>query len=334
MLVPGPGARFDRPGGRGSRALRCAVGLLCAAGWLTAWPVPQAVAQTNIPVPPPPSLEPDAEYALPTRMDRIGRVLAQVMVNDQGPFRFILDTGANRSALSQQLAERLKLSPSAENPIGVHGVTGSAVLPAVEIKSLQAGDLVLARNQRVPVLTQAIMAEADGILGIDGLAGTRVDIDFEMDRVTISKSTGRTAPFGMVTIPVTISHGGLLMSHAKVGRQRVVAIIDTGAERTLGNPALRQALMFAPKQPGDESGATTVFGATPELGEGTSLLVPSILIGEAELRSLEVTFADLHVFQFWNLEQEPALLIGMDLLGTVKRLVIDYRRRELQIKVK
>ncbi len=60
--------------------------------------------------------------------------------------------------------------------------------------------------------------------------------------------------------------------------------------------------------------------------------MPKVRIGAAELRGLEVTFGDLHVFRIWKLENQPALLIGMDLLGTVQRLVIDYRRREIQIK--
>jgi hypothetical protein len=63
-----------------------------------------------------------------------------------------------------------------------------------------------------------------------------------------------------------------------------------------------------------------------------SMIAPTIYLGEAELRDLEVTFGDLHVFRIWKLEDEPAILIGMDLLGSVERLVIDYRRRELQVK--
>ena len=58
-----------------------------------------------------------------------------------------------------------------------------------------------------------------------------------------------------------------------------------------------------------------MFGATPEVGQGTSLIAPTIFLGEAELRDLEVTFGDLHVFRVWDLEHEPAMLIGMDLLG-------------------
>ena len=282
----------------------------------------------------PPAVEaavPDAEYALPTRLDRIGRVLAPVMVNGQGPFRFILDTGANRSVLSPELAELLHLKPSADHPIGVQGVTGYAVLPAVEIELLQAGDLVLARNKRMPVLSQEVLANADGILGIEGLAGARIDIDFMADKVTIGKSSDRPAAPGMLTIPVKIAYGGLLTTQAMVGRQHVIAIIDTGAERSLGNLALREALQFAPQQEG-EPGGTTVLGATADLGEGTSFTVPRVRIGAAELRGLQVTFGDLHVFRVWKLEKQPALLIGMDLLGTVQRLVIDYRRREIQVK--
>src|SRR5262245_22989425 len=48
----------------------------------------------------------------PTRSDRLGRVVAPVIVNGQGPFRFIVDTGANRSAVSQALADQLGLTPN------------------------------------------------------------------------------------------------------------------------------------------------------------------------------------------------------------------------------
>jgi len=73
-------------------------------------------------------------------------------------------------------------------------------------------------------------------------------------------------------------------------------------------------------------------GATPALGVGALQMAPSIRLGDTEILNLRITFGDLHVFRVWNLESEPALLIGMDLLGTVERLVIDYRRREIQVQ--
>jgi hypothetical protein len=40
----------------------------------------------------------------------------------------------------------------------------------------------------------------------------------------------------------------------------------------------------------------------------------------------------LHVFDVWGLAGEPALLVGMDVLGVLEVIVIDYRRRELRFK--
>lgn len=299
-------------------------------GTVSAEPAGRPVARTELPAEIAGDST-DAEYAFPTRLDRIGRVLAPVHVNGHGPFRFVLDTGASRSVLSPRLVEELGLAVDEDVSISVHGVTGSAVMPAVRVERIEAGGLVLAREQNVPVLPPAVLAGADGILGIEGLGRARIDIDFDRDRVTIERSRRQRAGRGMLTIPADLGHGGLLMTRARVGRVRVHAIIDTGAERSLGNLALRRALLLAPGST-DPNATTTVTGATPELGEGTSLTVPRIRLGEAELDNLVVTFGDLYVFRLWDLEHEPTLLIGMDLLGTVERLVIDYRRREVQLK--
>jgi hypothetical protein len=54
-------------------------------------------------------------------------------------------------------------------------------------------------------------------------------------------------------------------------------------------------------------------------------------IGDVRLSNLEVIFADFHVFKLWKLDDEPALLIGMDMLGVLDRLIIDYRRNEVSM---
>src|SRR5688572_17412347 len=43
-------------------------------------------------------------FASPTRIDRIGRIVAPVYINGQGPFRLVVDTGASHSTVSPQLA--------------------------------------------------------------------------------------------------------------------------------------------------------------------------------------------------------------------------------------
>lgn len=273
---------------------------------------------------------PHPVYAWPTTLDRAGRILVAVEVNGKGPFRFVLDTGANRSAIAHDLASELGLEPSSGRPLLVHGVTGSAQLNSVEVSDFRVGDVHL-RRLRMPVLPPAVLSGADGILGVTELGRTRIEIDFRQDTVTVHKSGGGVRMPGDLAVPVSLRHRGLLSAQARLGRVRATAVIDTGAERSLGNRALWRALQLRqPREPVTRE--ATVIGATPQVSTGTSFLSPPIRIGEAELDDLEITFGDLHVFRIWGLENQPALVVGMDLLGTVERLVVDYRQREILLK--
>jgi len=274
--------------------------------------------------------EPETLYATPTTADRAGRILAPVMINGQGPFRFVLDTGANTSALAPGTVETLKLSTADSAMLGVHGVTGVANLPAVHVEDLRAGEIALGQRS-LPMLGSSVFAGADGILGVDGLQDARIEVDFTRDRVVISRSSGRRDRDGALLVRAELRHGGLLLADGKVGRLPVKILIDTGAERSLGNMVLHDALADSNRRP-SETVMTTVAGATPGLATGTSFRTPTVRLGEARLRNVIVTFGDLHVFHVWGLTQEPALLIGMDLLGSLQRFVIDYGRKEFLLK--
>ena len=51
----------------------------------------------------------------------------------------------------------------------------------------------------------------------------------------------------------------------------------------------------------------------------------------AGISNLQLTFGDYGVFKSWGLQDKPALLLGMDVLGSLADFNIDYRRAELQI---
>jgi predicted aspartyl protease len=267
-------------------------------------------------------------FAAPTRLDRVGRVLAPVRIDGQGPFRFIVDTGATRSAVSATVVAALGLVVGSGESVRMQGVTGEAVVPTTRVGRLEAGSMVL-RDHDLPVLPPTVLARADGILGVEGMTGQRLDIDFMGDRVVIARSRDQAAAPGVLVVPVE-RRRGLLLARARVGHVRCRAIIDTGAERTLGNPELRRRLGM--REGADAGSSMRVFGTTDDVQDGELRIAPSIRIGDAELRQLPITFADLHVFRVWKLDRVPAMVIGMDLLGVVARLVVDYRRGELQIE--
>jgi predicted aspartyl protease len=258
--------------------------------------------------------------------------MARVEVNGRGPYRFIIDTGANRSALSPRLLRELDLKPADDLSRQLHGVTGSAELPFVDVATLRAGTILLEPGP-MPVLEGAVFGGADGILGIEGLQDARIAVDFIGDHVEIAPSAGQRAPKGYLRVQAHIRRGGLLMAEGKVGRLPVKVIIDTGAERTLGNAALRDALIAKASRRGSRL-ENTIVGATAETAQGVSFQIPVVRIGEARLRNLPVTFGDLHVFSVWGLDDEPALLVGMDLLGTLQRFIVDYKQQELHLQTR
>ena len=74
----------------------------------------------------------------------VGRVVTAVMIDGKGPFRFIIDTGANESTISPKLAVALGLAPS--SPRSASGSPESparAIVPSVPVESLRAGALVI-----------------------------------------------------------------------------------------------------------------------------------------------------------------------------------------------
>ena len=275
---------------------------------------------------------PEPRFVAPTRRDRIGRIWAPVSINGQGPFRLVLDTGASHSALTARVAETLGIENDARYTAILRGATGSVIVPLVPVKSLEVGELLI-EPRRLPIVPDAL-GGAEGVLGMDGFQDKRIFIDFRHDLITIMRSRGQVAEVGFVTVPVKFLRGRLLVVDAWLGGVRVKAIIDTGGQATLGNTALRQALAERRRRQDGAAVPDVVTGATLDVQTGDRIATPSLAMGGVLVRNAAMTFADFAIFEYWKMTEEPAMLIGMDVLGLLEVLVIDYRRKELQMKIR
>jgi len=272
--------------------------------------------------------EPEPLFAAPTHLDRIGCVMTAVMLNGKGPFRFVIDTGASRSTLAPHTAKALGLTQRGKN-VMLNGVTGAAEVPTVTVDTLEIGALKF-EKQELPVIFTSIMGNADGILGVAGFSDQRIDVDFKRDRVSVMQSNGRRPHYSLVTTRTARNKNGLMIFDMRVGRRvHAKAVLDTGAERTLGNLALQEVLNKGKRHRDPVS--AVIHGATPDITDGDVQEIKMATIGDMTLSNLEVIFADFHVFKLWELDKEPAMLIGMDMIGVLERLVIDYRRNEVSM---
>lgn len=298
---------------------------------------PSTVTPPEIPPLPTPLDElavtaPEPRYVAPTLRDRIGRIWAPVLINGQGPFRLVLDTGASHSALTPRVATILGIETDERHTATLRGATGSVTVPMIPVESLEVGELLM-EPRRLPIVPDAL-GGAEGVLGTDGLENKRIFIDFRRDRITIMRSRSERAAQGFITVPVKFMRGRLLVVDAWLGGVRVKAIIDTGGQATLGNVALREALAERRRRQDAAALPDQVTGATLDVQMGNRIATPSIAMGEVLVRNAAMTFADFEIFQHWELTDEPAMLIGMDVLGLLDTLVIDYRRKELQMKLR
>jgi hypothetical protein len=269
-----------------------------------------------------------ADYEAGTRPDQIGRIIVEVTVNQQGPFRFALDTGANRTVLTPALVTQLGLHTDDGDGVTMNGVTGSAAVPTALVERLAAGDLALER-QRLPV-ADSLTNGIDGILGVDGLYAKRVMVDFAKNRIEIRNSRYERPLAGVTRIPAQVRFGRLMVIPAYVNGVRVKAVIDTGSEHTLGNDALRAALS-APSQAPLQDAKIDVVGETLEKQEGQRRRVQLIKVGDVIATHFDVVFGEFYVFRLWDLDKQPALVVGMDIIGNLNSMVIDYERSEVQL---
>jgi|CXWL01.1.fsa_nt_gi predicted aspartyl protease len=268
---------------------------------------------------------PEPRYVAPTRRDRIGRIWAPVYLNGQGPFRLVLDTGANRSAVIASVADALGERARTNSTVRLRGVTGTAVVPAIRVDRMEIGDLLL-EPVLLPVAPD-VFGGAEGVLGNEGLRDKRIVIDFKHDSITVKRSRRERPGNGFQTLPITMMATHLLVVDVRIGGVSAKAIIDTGAADSLGNLALLEALK---KREADEPG-TEIVGVTLDVEYGNRVHMPTILIQGVRIRGAVMTFGDVDIFKHWRMTREPTILLGMDVLGSVEQLIIDYKSRELHI---
>jgi hypothetical protein len=256
------------------------------------------------------------------------RMTVAVAVNGQGPFRFLVDSGADRSVVGAALAVRLDLP--ARGVVTLHGMAGTSRVGTVSVDRLQVGGNVI-RDLSLPALSEANLG-AQGLLGIDALAGQRVMLDFDAKTITF-QDTRRPPPAtaGPDEIVITARRRGgqLIITEAGVGRTGISAVVDTGSEITIGNKALYAAVFGRRRKP-PESVSTSLISVTGAVLPAEMIVLPEVRLGGLTLRNVTLAFVDAPPFALFGLADKPAILLGTDVLEVFRRVSLDFSRRRIR----
>ena len=316
---------------RSTPALGAFVGAVAAlglAGWSVAClaaiptdptpPAPEATATT-----PPPTDPADAAQSLKLVQDPTSRLTLAVMVNGQGPFDFLIDTGSDRTVISRELAATLKL---AQGPsVTMHESAGVEDVQTVIIDHLTIGNHKIDHIE-APALSAANLGAA-GMLGVDALHDLHIVMDFKAMRLSSSPSRPEQMDGHTIVVRGRSRFGQLILVDAQVHGVPVYVVLDSGSQLSVGNPALLKLLTGGKpsKDPRIEAQIVSVSGRkmTVELDD-----IAETHIGGLEIRNMAMAFAQLHTFDRFGLTKQPALLLGMDVLSQCQKVSVDLRRRE------
>jgi predicted aspartyl protease len=304
-----------------------ALGLV--AGAAAASPVSQAWGQVLANVP---ELSPSLTEVDPTKLDTgkdpFSHMLAPVGINGQGPFNFLLDTGANTSCVSRDLADRLMLAPA--DPTLVHTAVGARTRPSVLIDSLDVGKR--SRKRVKAAALPALGPQIDGVLGVDWLNGQRLELDFRKKTLEITRSRSEISSANHVVVPARRRLGQLTIVDADLSGHKISAMIDSGSQATICNTPLRRLveqieLHHHDTLNGREVHMETIAG---EPFKGEMFYLPFLRLGGLTLGNVPTVYADTHIFELWGLKTQPAIVLGMDLLTQFNSVALDYGRSEVR----
>ena len=263
------------------------------------------------------------------RKDLNDRMTVPVLLSGRGPYRFLVDTGADRTAISRDLARSLNLA--AGDSASLHSVTGVSTVTTATLPTLKVTRKEI-RNINAPLLDGANMG-ADGILGLDSLRSQRILFDFASNVMSIvpSATPDFKAEPGTIVVQGVRKNGRLVLTEATANGHLVTVVIDTGSQVSIGNEALHRALIGSKML--KASGQVDLISVTGARITGDYMFIRELEIGGIGLKDLAIVFADAHTFKQLQLDKKPALLLGMNAIRAFKKVSIDFASRKLRVVV-
>lgn len=258
----------------------------------------------------------------------VNRLTVDTLVNGRGPYRFIVDSGADTSVVGLGIARDLDLPVS--TPIVLNNMTARNIVDRVKIDRLSFGPSSVG-GLDLPALNEGDLG-SQGMLGIDALVQQRLMLDFDKKLIRVEDAHSKPAIIpGAIVITARRQKGQLILAHVFAGGVPLDAVIDTGSEVTVGNTALRDRLIR--KGHGDFVTAE-VIGVTGVVQKVQMARIPELRLGPVLLRDVPIAFADLPPFAVFGLSNEPALLLGTDLLGNFKTVSLDFLSRKVRFQLR
>ncbi len=269
---------------------------------------------------------------LPVERPWFGLPQVSALLNGRTGGRFIVDSAASETVLTDALLARLGLTGSGTEA-RVNGSTGSTPIRYYRLESLALGGRTFRNVGAYGFPPLSAPVRADGLIGADILR--RHVVEFDLPRNSIRLHPPRTdfllldGSGDWSAIPVRQRRDGFLIVTVTIGSLRLPALVDTGASQNFVNRAAsrRLGLRFVP----DSESREAVTGASGHVQTVNQIDLSRLAIGDVELGPSRIGVADLAIFESLGVADRPAMILGANALEG-RRFVLDYPRSRLLIE--
>jgi predicted aspartyl protease len=269
--------------------------------------------------------------ALPLRADvpltlaATGHATVPVEIEGLGTFAFVLDTGAEGTALYPPFDVEHDL-PLRLEPEELIGQTGSAAVRLAMLPPLTVDGVRVDNIEAVLLEPRADGVQLVGIIGLDVFGGSALDFDLPRGRAELRPTGARFRGLrDRDAVAAETTAGGLLTFPVTVAGVQAVAVLDTGARKTRINWRLGRLVGLDAES---LARGEVIQGATNTAVASSEATVGDVRFGSVLLPSAPVLVADLPIFELFGVDDRPAVIFGMDWL-TATRLVVDFPARRI-----
>ena len=276
-----------------------------------------------------------ALLVIPHEVGSQGHIIVKTMINDHGPYRFALDTGASISVVFDKTREAAGLELLAGEQVLVHGMIGSGHFPLTTVTELKVGKESW-RNARLASLpgNRQVPTEIDGILGVDFLSRYAVGVSAEerVVRLYPPELVSNRSYSGWHSIPMRKLQVGDGTAFAysinlEINKIPIPAILDLGAGFNLMNWRAASAIRVKPK---GAMSRKVIYGAVEDARIVAELDVEKLRVASLHWRHRTFFISKFSIFEVLDLENKPAAIVGPGFFKD-RDFVIDFVRDRLLI---
>lgn len=280
--------------------------------------------------------------SLPYTIDYNGWLTVKVTVNGQGPYDFIIDTGATNSLVFQNLADIQKFALSEEPPHTVLGLAAQGAFPTYDIGELRAGEAKL--NELVSVILPdwTVERKPQGILGLDFLSQYTLVFNVNSGQLDLydpeagpKKETMRRwkrIPLKQQNFGIDVDHDLYTVEGRLNNYTKVQFMLDLGASGTVVN----RAAVSVKNVSIDVHVSSTrlrnrITGALDQrLKQASAVRVNRLRVGRALWRRPIITIHDAPIFTELGVADKAFGLFGSDLVRD-RSFMLDFLNGEMRV---